>query len=425
MRAHRCLTGRALFLAALVLILASSGAAPVGAQATRTWVSGVGDDVNPCSRTAPCKTLAGTISKTAAGGEINAIDPNGFGAVTITKSITIVAAGVTGGILASGTNGVNVSAGPNDVVVLRGLDIEGAGTGQNGIRFLSGKALHVEQVTIRGFRAGAGRGIDMQVSADAELYVSGSQIANNSGAGIYVKTPNGIGPARVTISDTRLLNNAVGLDARDAAQVIVKDSVAAGNAGAGFRAQGDNAGAQMSLDSVMATFNGTGIILGGPGAPGNRSASLLMRRSAIWGNTVGGIDAAANTSTSSAGDNRILDPDVADQPPNCSPRPKVTVTTAQNGAGQLLATVSVASNAGGGQNTIQSMNFGPAANARIDVPNGALNSTGSVNQPQPSLTTQLSFNVRREAAGAFTVPFNVVDGCGSWATFVGGGAGVP
>src|SRR5947208_4718790 len=80
------------------------------AQATRTWVSGVGDDANPCSRTAPCKTFAGAISKTAAAGEIDALDPGGFGSVTITKSITID--GITGlsGILAAGTNGINVNA---------------------------------------------------------------------------------------------------------------------------------------------------------------------------------------------------------------------------------------------------------------------------------------------------------------------------
>ena len=82
------------------------------AQATRTWVSGVGDDVNPCSRTAPCKTFAGAISKTAAGGEINCLDPGGFGAVTITKSMTIDCKQVTGGILASLTTGIIIIARP-------------------------------------------------------------------------------------------------------------------------------------------------------------------------------------------------------------------------------------------------------------------------------------------------------------------------
>src|SRR6476620_9101682 len=110
------------------------------AQATRTWVSGVGDDVNPCSRTAPCKTFAGAISKTAAGGEINCLDPGGFGAVTITKSLTIDCTGTIGSILASGTNGViiNCTAGvtPAPEVKLRGLSIDGAGTtmGIDGIK---------------------------------------------------------------------------------------------------------------------------------------------------------------------------------------------------------------------------------------------------------------------------------------------------
>src|SRR5437867_13155113 len=91
------------------------------AQATRTWVSGVGDDVNPCSRTAPCKTFAGAISKTAAGGEIDALDPGGFGAVTITKGMTIDGGPNAGGILSSGVQGVIINAGSNDVITLRNL----------------------------------------------------------------------------------------------------------------------------------------------------------------------------------------------------------------------------------------------------------------------------------------------------------------
>ena len=96
------------------------------AQATRTWVSGVGDDANPCSRTAPCKTFAGAISKTAAGGEIDALDPGGFGGLTITKAITIDGGGgQVASVLVSGTNGINVDAGPTDVVTLRNLRING------------------------------------------------------------------------------------------------------------------------------------------------------------------------------------------------------------------------------------------------------------------------------------------------------------
>src|ERR1700759_1268114 len=123
------------------LLLAS---APAHAQPTRTWVSGVGDDVTPCSRTAPCKTFAGAISKTAPGGEIDALDPGGFGAVTITKAITIDGHAAFGGVLGAGAHGVVVSAGASDVVTLRGLTFTGLGTGLSGISFTSGQALHVE-----------------------------------------------------------------------------------------------------------------------------------------------------------------------------------------------------------------------------------------------------------------------------------------
>src|SRR5436853_322128 len=101
-------------------LLALTISLPALAQASRTWVSGVGDDANPCSRTAPCKTFQGAISKTAAGGEIDALDPGGFGGVTITKGMTIDARGTFGSVLASGISGIVVNAGANDVVILRG-----------------------------------------------------------------------------------------------------------------------------------------------------------------------------------------------------------------------------------------------------------------------------------------------------------------
>src|SRR6478672_13497896 len=104
------------------------------AQASRTWVSGVGDDANPCSRTAPCKTFAGAISKTAACGEIDALDPAGFGAVTITKSITLDGTGTFASILASLTNGIIVNAAATDVITIRGLSINGFCNGISGIK---------------------------------------------------------------------------------------------------------------------------------------------------------------------------------------------------------------------------------------------------------------------------------------------------
>src|SRR3954471_13516004 len=143
------------------LILATLGsalslllfAAPARAQATRTWVSGVGDDVNPCSRTAPCKTFAGAISKTAAGGEINCLDPGGFGAVTINKTMLIDCHYTEGGLLAGG-NGIVVNTGlTTDVVVLRGLDIFGVNPPTHGVRIIAAGAVIIEDCVIRRFNA--------------------------------------------------------------------------------------------------------------------------------------------------------------------------------------------------------------------------------------------------------------------------------
>src|ERR1043166_4308909 len=165
-------TIQALAIATFLIAFASIAQA----QASRTWVSGVGDDANPCSRTAPCKTFAGAISKTAAGGEIDALDPAGYGAVTITKGITIDGGGgQVASVLVSGTNGIVVQAGPSDTVILRNLRINGIGTGINGIRFLAGKALSVESCDIFGFTT---NGIDV-ASSGGQVFVTGTSSDSN------------------------------------------------------------------------------------------------------------------------------------------------------------------------------------------------------------------------------------------------------
>jgi hypothetical protein len=155
------------------------------AQATRTWVSGLGNDADPCSRTAPCKTFAGAISKTAAGGEINALDPGGFGAVTITKAITIDGGGgQVASVLAAGTNGIVINAGANDTVTLRNMRINGVkGTptgGLNGVQFQSGAALHIENCTIFGFTQN-GININLNSSAATRVFVTDTVVSNSAG----------------------------------------------------------------------------------------------------------------------------------------------------------------------------------------------------------------------------------------------------
>lgn len=191
---------------------------PAHAQATRTWVSGVGDDVNPCSRTAPCKTFAGAISKTAISGEINCLDPGGYGSVTITKAITISCEAGTAGISSPGTSGiiVNATADPTSAVTIRGLDIDGMGTGIFGIRFLSGGALIVENTRINGVGAANGLGIAFNPSTVATLTVVNSVISKNgnasSGGGVQI-APTGSGVARAAFDRVTITRNFAGLAA--------------------------------------------------------------------------------------------------------------------------------------------------------------------------------------------------------------------
>jgi hypothetical protein len=197
-------------------------AAPANAQATRTWVSGVGDDANPCSRTAPCKTFAGAISKTAIQGEINVLDPGGFGAVTITKAITISSQAFEAGVLVSGTNGIVVSAGAADVVVLEGLDIEGLGTGLDGIKVLAGGQVYVTRCKIHHF---IGNGINMQSSTSgAKLFVKDSFIFQNGTlnsvpltGGVNINGTANVGVLADTIVDS---NQNFGAQASGASNVI-------------------------------------------------------------------------------------------------------------------------------------------------------------------------------------------------------------
>jgi hypothetical protein len=153
------------------------GAATSNAQATRTWVSGVGDDANPCSRTAPCKTFAGAISKTAGGGEINVLDPGGFGGVTITKSISIIAEYVEAGVLVSGTNAIIVNAASNAKILLEGLDIEGLGTGLDGVRFIGGSQLYVIRCSIRNFNQN-GVTVASTTAGERHAFINDSYIMN-------------------------------------------------------------------------------------------------------------------------------------------------------------------------------------------------------------------------------------------------------
>ena len=280
-----------------IVIFTFAFASIAQAQATRTWVSGVGDDANPCSRTAPCKTFAGAISKTATGGEIDCIDPGGFGAVTITKAMTIDGTGTFAGILNALTNGIIVNAPTTDIVTIRGLSINGGGGsgGINGIRFIAGKALNVISCVIQ---SGTTNGIDVSLNQSAQAQVSitdcvikkwagdGISIANAStgvvrftiertlsaenGNGLHVKGVSSQGTARNCVFAFNTTNGvfADAVGAGSIAVVRVWSSQIAGNLGNGVRSgNAGNAGtplveiAQNQIDQNA----GTGVLVTAPG----------------------------------------------------------------------------------------------------------------------------------------------------------------
>jgi hypothetical protein len=285
------------------------------AQATRTWVSGVGDDVNPCSRTAPCKTFAGAISKTAAGGEISVLDPGGYGTLTVTKSITVDGGSGAGwgSTLASGTNGFIIndalSGAPNTIVVhLRNLSINGAGTtlGVDGIRFLSGKALYVENVRIFRF---SGDGIEMTTGTLAQLYVKDTVISDVGGDGLRL-TSNVAGQFNTaSLENVDFVRCGNGVNATDRSRVIIRGgsafhmtSAIAGNGG-GVKVGGGANDIQVHIIGMNLSHNTTGIIANGGLT---RVSNVYINNNATSISTPGNV--------ASWGDSMIVDNGTNNQP---------------------------------------------------------------------------------------------------------------
>ena len=276
-------TVKALFVVTFMLVLASAAQA----QATRTWVSGVGDDVNPCSRTAPCKTFAGAISKTAAGGEIDVLDPGGFGAVTITKNLTIdgtQGAGF-GSILASAVNGVNVNdsttASPNTITVtLRNLSINGAGTtlGTNGINMTSGRNLNVEGCQIFNF-------------SNAGINVNQTGATNNTGT-------------RVNVINTEIYNTNRGIDLLNSVSfvaAVVNASSIATQASDGVRVRTNG---HLTMNNSSVTFCANGIRMDGAAGTGAGTTSNIINTVVSHNNGTGLIN---NSATSRIGGSTFVE----------------------------------------------------------------------------------------------------------------------
>jgi len=279
-------------LSILVVILA--GSTLTYAQATRTWVSGVGDDLNTCSRTAPCKTFAGAIVKTAAGGEINVLDPGGFGAVTITKSITISST-FEAGVLTPGSNGITVFPGLTGLppkVILKGLDIEGVnGTGASGFRYFGGGQLIVEDCTINGFGVA---GIEVGgTNLNAALSVNNVRISNTPVGIVLYNTVGGTSTA--LINDLQAINiDTFGVETQTNAFATITNS-RFDHTGSALQAENNS---NINAENVTMTLNTNGVQVA------SSNATIRISNCDILSNTTG-ISVTPGGKVISFGNNRI------------------------------------------------------------------------------------------------------------------------
>jgi hypothetical protein len=276
------------------------------AQATRTWVSGVGDDVNPCSRTAPCKTFAGTISKTAVNGVINCLDPGGFGAITITKSISIDCSTGTAGVLVSGTNGIIINitnSADAGTVRLKGLLFNGLTSGINGVSILAASRVYIEDCIIDGFDA-SGVTLDA-TAAPVALTVTNARLVNNRQFGVHV-APASAGSANVAILNSQIVGNGIGISQSGMARMNVQDTSISGGATGVLNSEAEITMLRTTVFNngvgLQSTFSGN-IRIAGSSIIDNSTGLLMSSRgkiisylnNVIDGNTVNGAPNATAT----------------------------------------------------------------------------------------------------------------------------------
>jgi Right handed beta helix region len=291
---------RALMRTGAAILFSVSLATVASAQATRTWISGVGDDVNPCSRTAPCKTFAGAISKTQPGGEIDVLDPGGFGAVTITKSITFDGGeGQVGSILVAGSPGIVINAANTDTIYLRNLEIDGVGTGTYGVRVLNAKAVTLEHVSIFNFLGSPGRGVSVELtSASAPtlgmfLNINNCKFFHNAQTHVVVVPAAGQPLVYADISNSHLSYSTAngGVAISEGGKASIHNCEITNNFSSGVYVDGTVVPAQAFVDNSNISFNNIGVVANSAGS------SIRLSNTSIFGNFQNGITGAGTLFT--------------------------------------------------------------------------------------------------------------------------------
>src|SRR5215472_5259278 len=276
-----------------IVVVAILQLAPAYGQAMRTYVSGTGKDGAPCTLANPCRTLQTALGLTRPGGEIRSLDSADYGYVTINQAVTLLGAHGATGVLAANVSGVTINAGANDVVTLQGLEIDGGGSGVNGIQFNSGAALNVQDSVIRGFATG----ISFQPNAASSFSVSGTILSNNT-TGILFQTSTA---STGVLSDAHLVNNASGavVQGTSGAGVVsltVKNGTVANNGTVGLLSNGYST---LNVSGATIANNGTGVQAQGS------NALLQLAGSTVTGNGSGWIATSGGQVYSPGGSNSI------------------------------------------------------------------------------------------------------------------------
>jgi len=367
-------------------------AVPAQAQAMRTFVSGNGKDTNACTITAPCQTLQAALAQTLAGGEINALDSANYGYVTITKAVSIISErGATGVLAPSSVTGITINAGANDVINLRGLDIDGAGAGANGIVFTTGGSLNIRDGTIRGF---ANHGISFQPTGSSALFVANTIISNNGQTGIMFQNM-GSATSIGVFNDVQVVNNgrgiaALGTNNAAPANVTVQGSVVANNRGVGILSGGLSA---VTVANSTIANNGVGAQSQGTGA------TLQLAQSTITGNgtgwSVAGGGQVISSASNSIGGNANGDTAPPTGAPPVPPPPPPSATVDIPPASLLYA----------------GFNNGVVTTSAVNLGSGAVfDSSGKIGQglsvPSSSLSSSNPVLLSRRGTLAFWVRLN-------------------
>ena len=281
---------------------------PAHAQATSNYVSGTGNDANPCTPSAPCLTLQRALTNTVAGGDVITLDSANYGYATINRAVTITnATGIAGVLAMSSVTGITIAAGANDTINLQGLEIEGAGSGADGIQFSSGAALNIKDSVIRGFN----NGINFQPSGPGTLSVVGTLISGNSTGILFQSSATSSG----ALNDAQLINNASGLVASSAsstavANINVQNSIVSNNSTVGILS-GSNS--EILVTNSVISNNGVGL------QAQTATSNLQVSQSTVGGNVVewtaanGGL--VISTGKNSFGGNPVPPGDMPQLPP--------------------------------------------------------------------------------------------------------------